>query len=373
MVITKSRVFQTGLAILVCGASAAGCNSESPNEPSPSSKRALGKFTIVAGGGHNLNPERTGQPTEAEFNSPSELAIAPDGTAYIGEPLRNIVYRLPPNGHISIAVDRSTTFPSASGAGVETFDSPTSLATDARGNLFIGDQKYQAIRELTLDGRRLTVAGANPEKVDVAHGKIDLARGDGKPATAVRLGNPISIVAAPDLKSLYVTVRASEESSIVRKVTLAGQVQTVAGRVADKTHNNPTVSGQSPAASVTLIRSTFLALDSDGSLLVLTKQLLRLNDGKVEPIPATKALETLERNLGKAATRIAVLNNGDYVIRIDSSLYRISKGGKVTAIATGRLCTDVPQFGDFGDFGIHDSYVYMANAECRLIVKTSLN
>jgi len=371
MVITKFRVFQASLAILVCGASSSGCTNETAGRPSPSPARTLGKYTVVAGGGHNLNPEQTDLPTEAEFNSPSELAIAPDGTIYIGEPLRNIVYRLPPNGHISVAVDRSTTFPSANGGGDETFDSPTSLATDARGNLFIGDQKYQAIRELTFDGKRLTVAGANPEKVDAAHGKVDLTRGDGKPATATRLGNPISIVAAPDLKNIYVTVRATEDSSIVRKVTLAGQVTTLAGQV-NKTRANPTVNGKLAAANVALIRSTFLALDSDGSLLVLSKQLLRLNDGKVEPIPASRALETLERNLGKSATRIGVLNSGDYVVRIDRSLYRISKDNRVTLIATDQLCTDVPQFGDFGDFGIHNSFIYMASTECRLIVKVRL-
>lgn len=370
MLIAKSRVIQASLAVLVCGATAVGCDGGSPGKPSPSPNRTLGKFTIVAGGGH-LDPEQSDQPTQAEFSSPDELAVTPDGTLYIGEPFKNVVYRLPPNGHISVAVDRNTTFPASNGSTTESFDSPTSIATDSKGNIFIGDYASQAIRELTADGRRLTVAGANPKNVDAAHGRTELQRGDGKKATTTRLGVPSSLAVSPDQKSLYVTVQASEESSIIRRVTIGGNVETVAGRTSKNPPKNRPISQPTPATNVQLIRPTVVATDTDGTLLISGDQLLRMKQSVVEPLPGSNRLEALGGSPGKKSTaKVAAWGDKGYVIRINTSIYRISKDGNVTLINTFPTCTGTStQATDYGDIAIRESSIYVASSKCRTIMR----
>lgn len=369
MPITKAKAFRIGVALLSCGATAAGCTGGASDQPSPSPKRTLGKFTIIAGGGQNIKPEQTNKPTEARFDSPDELAVTPDGTLYIGKPFSNLVYRLPHNGSISIAVDKNTTFSVSGSTATQRFSSPESLAADAKGDVFIGDYDNQAIREITADGRRLTVAGADPRKVDEAHDRTNLRRGDGKPATKVRLGSPNSIAVSQDQKSIYVTVEASGNSSVVRKVALGGSVETIAGKATDSTHPEPTISGPTSADDVHLPIPSIVRTDVDGDPIIAGSQLLKLNQGKVRPVPGSGTLEQLTQKLKQPVIQIAALNENEYTARISNSIFRITRDGKTMTLATIPPCPSAKsQSNDYGDVNIQRSIIYVASVKCRLIM-----
>lgn len=371
MTTTRSRVIRSAVAALICGLSSAACTGGGGSETTSSPKMTSGQFVVIAGGGYNMNPEQTDHPTEAQFNSPNMLAVSPDGTIYIGEPFRRVIYRLPPSGHISIAVDKNTMFQGPDKSHMVPFGQPIGIATDVQGNLFIADEEHQAIREVTVDGERLTIAGAEPKSVDIAHGKNDIREGDGLPATKVRLGDPISIAVTPDHKKIYVAVKAEGDSSIVRDVEISGTIRTIAGKV-DGTSTDP-IRQATKSTDVSLRLSTSLAIGADGHLLILGQQLLRLNGTELEPLPGTAPLEALSQKLNNPASRIVSAGSYGYIVRMNTSLYRMTKDGHISPMATLRPCYGMPKSGDFGDIALHNSAIYMANAECRTVARLRIS
>jgi hypothetical protein len=318
-----------------------------------------------------MKPEQTDHPTEAQFNSPNMLAVSADGTIYIGEPFRRAIYRLPPSGPISIAVDKNTMFQEPGKSRMAPLGQPVGIATDAQGNLFIADEERQTIREVTVDGKRLTIAGADPKSVDIAHGKNDIRKGDGRPATEVRLGDPISIAVTPDHKKIYVAVKAEGDRSIVREVEISGAIRTIAGKVGG-TSTNP-IRQATSSTDVSIRLSTSLAIGADGHLLILGQQLLRLNGTELEPLPGTAPLEALSQKLNNPDSRIVSAGNYGYIVRMNTSLYRMTKDGHISLIATLPPCYGMPKSGDYGDIVLHNSVIYMTNAECRTVARLRIS
>ncbi|WP_345473852.1 hypothetical protein [Actinoallomurus oryzae] len=371
MTTTSSRVIRYAVAALICGLSPAACTGGGSSEKTSSPKAKVGQFVVIAGGGYNIKPEQTGRPTEAQFNSPNMLAVSPDGTIYIGEPFRPAIYRLPPGGPISIAVDKNTMFQEPGKSQVAPLVQPVDIATDARGNLFIADEERQAIREVTVDGKRLTIAGTDDKSVDIAHGKNDVREGDGRPATEVRLGDPISIAVTPDHKKIYVAVKVEEDRSIVREVDSSGAIRTIAGKVGGS--STKPIRQATKSTDVPIRLSTSLAIGADGHLLILGQQLLRLNGTELEPLPGTAPLEALSKKLNNPASYIISAGTYGYIVRMNTSLYRMTKDGHISPIATLPPCYGMPKSGDYGDIALHNSAIYMTNAECRTVVRLRIS
>jgi hypothetical protein len=94
-----------------------------------------------------------------------------------------------------------------------TFDFLESVAADAGGNVYIGDNGK--IRKITPDGIIHTVAGTGTEGY----------AGGGSPALAAQLHMPLSLAADGD-GNLYI---AAEENYRIGMVSAAGTIATVAG------------------------------------------------------------------------------------------------------------------------------------------------
>jgi sugar lactone lactonase YvrE len=97
------------------------------------------------------------------------------------------------------------------------FNVPQSLALDAQGRLYIGDEHNHAIRAVEPDGTVRTVVGG-PQH----HGYA----GDGGPAAAARIADPENMWLRAD-GSLLITMG---DNSRVRIITPAGVINTWAGR-----------------------------------------------------------------------------------------------------------------------------------------------
>jgi sugar lactone lactonase YvrE len=100
----------------------------------------------VAGGAM----EGFGDGSKALFNSPSAIAIAPDGNLIIADTGNNRIRRLTLTGGASTVAGDGT---------AAQFNGPIGVAVDARGLIYVADSYNDRIRLITPDGQVSTVAG----------------------------------------------------------------------------------------------------------------------------------------------------------------------------------------------------------------------
>jgi len=135
-------------------------------------------------------------------------------------------------------------FKNASGKDA-TFNTPTGLAFDVAGNLFVAEQGNNAIRKITPDGVVSTVAGNGTE------GSTD---GNG---TAATFWNPAGLT-VDNTGNIYV---ADYANNLIRMIDASNNVTTFAGHKATGFDN-----GKGTAASFT--GPTDIKIDASGSLYV---------------------------------------------------------------------------------------------------------
>ncbi len=148
------------------------------------------------------------------------------------------------------------TFPGGLGDGgpaiAADLTSPTAVAFDNLGNLYIADNSGQRIRKVNTAGIISTVAGT---------GNLGYS-GDGGPATSANLYSSWGVT--PDgAGNLYIVDRANNR---IRKVDALGIITTVAGGGASSSFTN--VGDGGPATSAVLRLPQNVILDSAGNLYI---------------------------------------------------------------------------------------------------------
>jgi hypothetical protein len=169
-----------------------------------------GMVTTIAGGRRGL---ADGRGTEASFDSPSGLAIGPDGVLYVADTGNHAIRRVTPDGFV-------TTLAGGGGAGyrdgsaaVARFNGPVGVAVDARGHVVVADTYNDRVRVIDRAGYVSTLAG------DGTPGVVD------GPAAAARFDTPCGVAVAPD-GTVFV---ADTGNHVVRRVDSSGTVSTVGG------------------------------------------------------------------------------------------------------------------------------------------------
>jgi sugar lactone lactonase YvrE len=205
-----------------------------------------GTVTTLAGSGAAASTDGTG--TNAAFNNPYGLTCDPTGNyLYVSDASTNKIRRVTLAGAVVTTVAGTGGSGSTDGNALTTatFNTPTGLACDSAGNLYIGDQNSQKIRKLSLAGIVTTVAGSGTGS------EVD---GVGTNATFT---NPSGMVYDPVTGNLYV---ADWYGYTIRKITSAGVVTTIAGQ--------PGVSGSinGIGSAATFNQPTALAIDPAGIL-----------------------------------------------------------------------------------------------------------
>jgi len=108
----------------------------------------LGTVTTIAGSGQAVLVN--GQGRNASFNSPSGIAIDVSGNLYIGDSGNNVIRKITPGGTVSTVA--GTGFAgSADGEGSSaTFNHPQGLAIDPSGNIYVADTNNNLIRKISF-------------------------------------------------------------------------------------------------------------------------------------------------------------------------------------------------------------------------------
>jgi len=163
--------------------------------------------------GDGVAGTRDGDARNARFADPFGVAIAADGSIYIadaGESPR--IRRISPDGTVSTVAGGERGFANGVGA-VARFDTPSGLAVDSAGILFVADTGNNAIRRIAPDGIVSTIAG------DGGHGYRD------GPGAQAQFNGPIGVAVDASGRVLV----ADTYNDRIRAIATDGTVTTLAG------------------------------------------------------------------------------------------------------------------------------------------------
>jgi sugar lactone lactonase YvrE/3D (Asp-Asp-Asp) domain-containing protein len=174
----------------------------------------LGVVTTLAGSGSFAFADGIGE--AASFIQPFCLALAPDGNLYVGD-VGNYRIRkidISSSNVTTLAGSGSSAFADGTGAAAS-FSAPVGIAVDTNGNIYISDN--HRIRKVTTPGAVVTTLAGNT-------GAPGFADGNGVNA---RFNGIIGIDVGPD-GNIYVV---EEQGNRIRKVTPNGEVTILAGDI----------------------------------------------------------------------------------------------------------------------------------------------
>jgi len=177
---------------------------------------AAGVVSTLAGSGSAGSADGTG--TAASFAQPLGVAADGNGNVYVADASYNLIRKITPAGVVStLAGNGDISGGSANGTGpAASFSYPAAVAVDGSGTVYVADASNNLIRKITPTGVVTTLAG------NVSGGSAD---GTG---AAASFYNPLG-VAVDGNGNVYV---ADFGNNLIRKITAAGVVSTLAGNPA---------------------------------------------------------------------------------------------------------------------------------------------
>ena len=208
-----------------------------------------GIIITIAGNGNASYYGDGGPANMASLHNPHGIFSAGGGYIYIADTGNQRIRELLPDGTITTVAGNGGQGLSGDGARAVAaqLNLPTGVAVDGAGNVYVADEGNNRIRMISSGGNISTVAGA------AAYGL-----GDGGPATAAGLNQPVSLV----IDSSGNVYFSDTGNNRVREIS-NGTISTVAG-----TGNCCYAGDGGAAASAQLNAPTGLLLDAAGRLYV---------------------------------------------------------------------------------------------------------
>lgn len=123
-----------------------------------------GEVSTVAGGGAGF---ADGAGAAARFSTPSGLAIDATGTLYVADTGNNVIRRVAPDGRVSTLAGDGVAGYRDGAAREARFNGPVGVAVDPAGRVLVADTYNDRIRAIAPDGQVTTLAGSDvPGAVD---------------------------------------------------------------------------------------------------------------------------------------------------------------------------------------------------------------
>jgi len=295
-----------------------------------------GTITTLAGTGEQVFGGEGGPAVEAQLAYPRGVAVDGSGHVYIADSGNSRVRRIDSSGMITTVAGTGEGGYSGDGgpAGTAQLNSPSGVAVDGSGNVYIADTQNHRIRRVDATGMIVTIAGTGESGYS----------GDGGPAVAARLNAP-SGVAVDGSGNLYIADTVNER---IRRVDSSGTITTIAG-------TGMGYSGDGgPAVYAQLSAPAGVAVDGSGNLYIADYFNRRIRRVDAFGIITTIA-GTGERGFsgdGGPAIEAQVSNPTGVAMDGAGNLYIADRGnGRVRRVDTGGIITTIAGGGSGGDGG----------------------
>ncbi len=176
-----------------------------------------GVITTQAGTGWPTYGGDGGPATSAQMDSPRDVGTGPSGRVYVSDRNDHRVRSVAPDGTISTLAGTGVAGFSGDGgpASGARLNSPSGVAVDTSGNLFVAEAGNHRVRKVAPGGTISTVAGTGTAGFS----------GDGGPAISAALRSPEDVAVMPDGTVLIVDAGNRR----VRRIGPDGTITTLAG------------------------------------------------------------------------------------------------------------------------------------------------
>jgi len=115
-----------------------------------------GTVSTLAGSGSVGSANGTG--TAASFNSPFGIAVDATGNVYVADAGNNLIRKITPAGVVSTFAGSGKKGTGNATGAAASFNTPSGVAVDASGNVYVADENNNLIRKITNAGLVTTIA-----------------------------------------------------------------------------------------------------------------------------------------------------------------------------------------------------------------------
>ncbi len=276
-------------------------------------------------GSTSMSGSTDGTGANARFSSPSRMVGDAAGNLYVYDASSRTVRKITPGGEVTTLAGLAGQASSVTdGTGSEArFDAVSAMTISPAGDLYVVESNAHVIRRITAAGVVTTLAGTA-----AASGATD---GTGSEA---RFNRPWGITYGSD-GALYVS---ELNNHVIRRVTLAGVVTTVAGTAGQ------TGDAEGIGAAARFNRPAALAATADGAVLIY-----ELNNRRIRRLDlSTAAVTTFAGNSNyggvtadgvgtgvgfNSVNALAVAASGDIYLAEGQVVRRLSADGRTTTLA----------------------------------------
>lgn len=297
--------------------------------------KAQNVSTIAGTGGGGATGDG-GAATAAQIGVPTSITTDAAGNIYFTDYSNNVVRKIDPSGTISLVAGSGSSVGDGGAATAAMVYSPHGIAVDASGNIYIADYGQARIRKVNTAGIITTIAGTG----------VPGLSGDGGAATAAKIDGPSGIVLDAS-NNIFFTDRSNNR--VCRIDATSGVITTIAG-----SGPGGFTGDGGPAAFALLNNPIGIAIDAAGNLFVAD-----YSNRRIRKISAGGTISTYAGNgttgisVSGPATSVAL--NGGIGLYMDGSgnLYvaEDATGNKVRVINSAGIIDDFAGTGVAGFSG----------------------
>lgn len=206
-----------------------------------------GEVSTIAGSDEHGFVDDLGK--DARFNAPNTVIVDSKGCLYVSDTLNHVIRKIFPDGQvITFAGSGKKGFVDGQATNAK-FSRPNGIALDLNGNLYVADTENHAIRKIDNQGVVSTLAGG---VIGYSDGKAKDSKFNAPKGLAIdKSGN------------LYIV---DTGNCLVRKLTVDGDVSTIAGRGENCVSSAP--ENSTPARKAFLYKPKCLVVDNDNNVYV---------------------------------------------------------------------------------------------------------